>query len=156
LTTNQEHNLKLTTITVRDQKFEVEVDTYGNFTTEFNGSRISADTLSELTDKLKAAAKKATAKLSIPIVSLSGERGTITGVHGSNGNLLVTWENGTKTQTRSYYDWLQPMDDATLSQYRQALAAEKKASEVVRNWKTKFYLSNVTIKDIINKATEGI
>lgn len=149
--------MKLTTLSVRNQDFLVEVDEQGRFSAELSGATLYASTLEDLTTKLMTATKKAAAKLSIPIISPSGNRGTVTGQHGANGNLLVTWEDGHKSQERYYHDWLQDMDNQTVTQYRQAVKVEKEARAELAKWQTKYRYRSLdkTIQEAIDDYAKG-
>jgi hypothetical protein len=79
----------------------VEVDDQtGNWVTTYGGRHLSADTRDKLKATLSRLTKVAKAEVEVHMIEvthkgLSGiarRRGTATGLHGSNGNVLITWD----------------------------------------------------------------
>lgn len=94
------------TLDVRAQVFDVSVDMSqgGHFRTQFEETAIYADTLEALREKLMAATRKAAVKLDKRIVGIEGQGaryGTIVGIHGGNGNLMVHRDNHNRPQQES-------------------------------------------------------
>lgn len=96
--------MRLKSITVRGVEFDVSIDDHtGIFSTAFDGRPLSASSLVELTEKLNRATKSV--KIAIEFATLRDRtvtRGTCTGKHASNHNLLVRWEDGTNEQMASW------------------------------------------------------
>jgi hypothetical protein len=98
---------------VRGTKFRVYVDRDGKFSAtgpDGEDQRLSRDTRKSLLQGLTAATRKTVVKLSVPFLLWTEEtgrqrHGTITGVHASNGNKLVTWADGGHDQIRSGFGW---------------------------------------------------
>lgn len=106
-------------IEVRGTKYEIEVDEAGRWHTIVGSERVTAESRSELKDKLLELSAKAAVKVAIPFTLMTSSggvrrdrspaRGVITGIHAGNGNMLVKWlsgwQAGTSTQwTPSYQD----------------------------------------------------
>jgi hypothetical protein len=112
---------KIGTMTVRDVVYEVRVNGLGTFLADLDGQTVDADTYDGLAAKLAKTTAKSSVKIELRVCNVeSGSgvramtspqiviRGTITGVHGANGNLLVTWDSGKKEQLRLYQSGLLP------------------------------------------------
>lgn len=85
----------VTNLEVRGQRYKVSVDSRGKFNAEVSGETVEADSLKALEEKLAKVTKQKAKKIAIPFVRWEGEalkRGTITGVHSGNKNLLIRWE----------------------------------------------------------------
>ncbi len=79
----------------------VEVDDEtGNWVTTYGGQRLSADTQAKLKGKLSRLTKIAKTEVEVRIIEVTHKetggithrRGTATGLHGANGNVLVIWD----------------------------------------------------------------
>ena len=103
--------MKLKDLVVNGVTFVIGVDGDGRFSTIFKGDEIVAPTLETLILKLKNVTKKASTKMRIEFWRWEGrhsragelKHGVVTGVHGSNRNLLIEWDNGKKEQ-ESYFN----------------------------------------------------
>lgn len=86
------------------QEYPVDVDEEtGIFSIYMGGDHghIRADSLAELTRK----ARKIKAKFELPFSRVSNDRvdhGKVTGLHATNGNLLVKWDTGKSEQIPAY------------------------------------------------------
>lgn len=93
--------IKLKTIDVKGKKFDVEVNEDGHFFADFDGERVKGLSIDLLTHTLlrRMSLKK---KIAIPFCIWKSDRwdnrggklakGVITGIYGSNGNLLVKFD----------------------------------------------------------------
>lgn len=91
-------------IEVKGLKLEVSVNDNGEFVASLDGELVNAPSLDGLKKKISVRLAKQS-RVSIPFVTWENEalrRGTITGIHASNNNILVTWEDGTHDQV---YRW---------------------------------------------------
>ncbi len=121
---------KLRTIDVKGKKFDVSISLEGKFFAEFEREQISADSLKQLTDKLASRIKKSK-RVAIPICMWEKESwndkpgrirtGTIIGIHASNDNILVKFDDETKSEQISYGDFFDPKDADELKRLSQAL-----------------------------------
>jgi hypothetical protein len=105
--------MKLTTIEVKGKKLEVGVWDNGQFYTELGNEQVHADSLEHLKTLCAKKLARAAVKLNIPFLRFDNgqlKRGTITGLHASNRNVLVKWEDGTSSQEYSYQstDYIKP------------------------------------------------
>jgi hypothetical protein len=71
----------------------------GKWAADHAGATWRTDTWDQLVHKIGSATRKTTKKVAVPVTQVTPEgvlgikfrRGTATGIHGSNGNVLVTW-----------------------------------------------------------------
>jgi hypothetical protein len=103
---------KIGTMVVRDTEYEVRVTGGGTFFADLSGHPVESPTYDGLAGKLEAATRKSAVKISLPVCNIESHggmasgnlspqkvtRGTITGIHGSNGNLLITWADSREEQ----------------------------------------------------------
>lgn len=79
-------------------EFEFTVNDMGSFSITENGTTFTGSSLEEVMGKVKKARTKAKVKLNIPVTVIQSgyglEDGTITGVHGGSGNLMIRMESG--------------------------------------------------------------
>lgn len=98
--------MKLKTITVKGQQFDVEVDQAGKFGTNYPNKRFySFASLQELEQDLTKELSKPTFKASIPFARWKDGKllkGVGTGIHGRTSNVLVKWEDGSTSQEDSW------------------------------------------------------
>jgi hypothetical protein len=103
--------VKLATVEIKGKSFEIEVAEDGDFRANVDGDVVRASTLAELKTKLARRLTAARIKLDIPFVRwverrgrLRGsvlQKGSVTGIHAANGNLLVRLEGETGTDQES-------------------------------------------------------
>lgn len=97
-----EANIEVHPLEVRGQSFKVSVSSAGEWWSEFGGRIVRSDTRDGLYKALMRRTKEAEVKLDIPFDMRTDNdrirRGTVTGLHAGNGNLLIHWENGQSTQ----------------------------------------------------------
>lgn len=127
--------IKVHPMQVRNHEYEIRVDEKGRFLTNVGTETLYSSTRDGLRDKLMELTAKAAVKLAIPFVLVNGggrsdpfARGTVVGVHGGNGNLLVEWSTGwqagSKTQwSPSYGDIV--FGDVTTEEVEQYLELRK-------------------------------
>lgn len=79
----------------------IKVTDSGKWEAEINGRTWSYETRDKLEASLKRQTKQATVKVAVPVVAVkvgwgtvSWVRGTLTGIHGANGNVLAVWHHG--------------------------------------------------------------
>jgi hypothetical protein len=103
------------TMIVRDTEYEVRVTGGGLFFADLSGHPVESPTYDGLAAKLDKATRKQAVKIELRVCKVDGEsgaralsnpqeviRGTITGIHGANGNLLISWDSGRKEQADKY------------------------------------------------------
>ncbi len=88
--------MKITTITVRGRKIDVDVDSNGDFSAKYNEQEVEAKTLELLREKLERVTKNDKIE-PIPFIQWDGSdevlrSGKCTGIHIGNHNMLVKWE----------------------------------------------------------------
>jgi hypothetical protein len=82
----------------------IQVDDLGNWLAEYDGRTLTFPAREKLEASLKRLTKRAAVVLALPVVSIekgyrsvTRTRATVTGVHGANGNVLVTLHKGGRT-----------------------------------------------------------
>jgi len=123
-------------IDVKGKKFQVSISDEGNFFAEYEHEQISAVSLKQLTDKLASRIKRSK-RVAIPICMWQNESwsdrpgrirtGTIIGIHGSNNNLLVKFDDEKTSEQVGYGDFFDPSDAAKLKTLAEALNAAEAA-----------------------------
>lgn len=96
-------SIKFKTINVRGVQYEVSVDDTGTFNCWVtDDTHLSANTFSDLKDKIAKETKKKSQGISVPFVRCESgttiRRGALTGIHASTDNLMVRWEDTGKTE----------------------------------------------------------
>jgi hypothetical protein len=127
-------------ITHKGVTVAIEVDGDGFWHAKVGNEYLKEETRDKLSNKIATAAKKATVNVSIPFSQLSSGQGygyqdnyirvrsgVATGIHSANGNVLVTWEGGTKEQLKSGGNISVPLDEAEKGEFLK-LANEAKAA----------------------------
>jgi hypothetical protein len=100
-------------LTVRGQQIEIFTNDDGSWLAFYGGARdrITAETRDGLYKALMRATKQDATKVSVPFVQVGQpwsssriivKRGTATGLHSGNKNVLVTWSDGGKEQLDRY------------------------------------------------------
>ena len=125
------------TIDVRGVDVPWSVNELGRFLAEYNGETVDSNTLDGLKDKLRTLARAV--PLSIPVVSFSvysrqTRRGTVTGKHSGNGNLMVVWEGETKAQQHHGYGNILLRGDSDIEALLSLLDAKRKAADDLANY----------------------
>jgi hypothetical protein len=102
---------------VRGQKIRVWLDGLGMFraTLDSGNDYIQAATREGLSGKLSAALREASVQVQVRFSKMASggrlTRGIATGIHAGNGNVLVTWADGSKGQLDKYQGSRAIMDD---------------------------------------------
>lgn len=128
-------------------------DINGQWQATYGGQHLAADTRDKLKAKLARLTRVARTEIEVRIVKVESSshsgrvtrrRGTITGKHGANGNVLVTWDdtdrNGKqiKEQLSRYGGGglylAGDVTDEEIAQYGQLRVAQAEADEAVRTW----------------------
>jgi hypothetical protein len=127
---------ELKTIDVKGKKFKVSINDEGHFFADFDGEQIRAESLKQLTDKLATRIARSK-RVSIPICMWEKDSwndkpgkvrtGTIIGIHGSNKNILVKFDDQPKSEQVGYGDFFDPKDADELKRLSETLAAAENA-----------------------------
>lgn len=126
-------------IDVKGKKFQVSIDDEGKFFAEYEHEQISAESLKQLTDKLASRIARSK-RVNIPFCMWEKESwndkpgkvrtGVILGIHGSNDNILVKFDDESKSEQLGHGDFFEPADAAELKRLSEALnAAEESFNE---------------------------
>jgi hypothetical protein len=140
------------------------VDDRGRWHADLGSTHVMKYTRDHLSEEIKKLTRRQRVTVSVPFVELCYigstrdqimlRRGTATGLHSSNGNVLVTWSNGTREQHRGYagydvYEDLSPKQAKDLEwlfrakiEADRALAAFNKAHKV-------------HLKDVVTEAMDS-
>jgi len=143
--------MKLKTEEIDGRKVVISVTEQGRFVAAVDGDEYVADKLDDVLAIVRKALRKAKVRLSIAasmvgtelkrsgyrravgVSSTTGVRHfTITGMHGSNGNVLIKW--GDTGETEQYRGWgsgtpVRRLNDADVQRYKQLALAAKTANE---------------------------
>lgn len=149
------------------RKHDIEVWFTGTqFRSDFEGKQYSHTKLEDLIENLKEATRRAAVKLEIPFSYQRGQKildGVITGIHGSNRNILVRWNedpNPTRSRLRSksalteqlshsYNDpFYQPLDEAKKNELLALLQAERDAEAAVRRFNIENKIDPVRVIEV--------
>jgi hypothetical protein len=144
------------------QSYPVTVDDTGTWHTveNFGGYRLSANTKDALTEKIGRAVKTTAVKVTVPFCTVYKGKlryGTATGIHSTNGNVLVTWSDGAKEQIRDAYssEYLTAMNGPEGTEYLRLSQAVRDAQDAFHTFAQprKVRLDD-RVKAEIAKATE--
>lgn len=123
----------------------IAVDDRGDWTAEYDGRTLAYPTREKLENSLKRLTKRAAVVVAVPVVfieethsSARGVRATVTGIHGANGNVLVSLHHGgrrgdVKEQVSMRYRsqsglWFGgDVTDAQIAEYNRLVKAEADA-----------------------------
>lgn len=87
--------MKLCKRNIRGQDVDIEIYDSGEFGAEVEGQQIHDKSLEGLIERLNKAMRQVSAKVAVRFVRWDDgklRRGTITGIHASNRNLLIKWD----------------------------------------------------------------
>jgi hypothetical protein len=136
-------------MTVRGRKFEVLATDASTWRAYLNGNRIEAADREKLKAKLMSATKIAAQSVSVPFIRRATSRyahgrdirrGTATGVHSGNGNLLVTWDNGDKEQFTPQYGVTVLRPDADPGEWQRLVDAQRDAEKALATFESEHRL----------------
>ena len=129
-------------LVVRRVEFEVfaEVDARrdtGEFYALHDGTRVAAESVAQLREKLLKVTAAHKAKLSIPFTRNADGKirhGAVVGVHGSNENLIVQWDDTKKREQIPKYgvtrsSFLRRLSDEETAELTALQAAHKRATD---------------------------
>jgi hypothetical protein len=130
---------RLKKVEVKGKKFDVSISgETGEFFSEFDGEQVRAESLKQLTDKLASRIARSK-RVSIPICMWEKNGwndkpgrirwGTILGLHGSNNNILVKFDDEPRSEQVGYGDFFEPKDADELKELSEALDGAEKALE---------------------------
>lgn len=155
--------IKVHPLVVRHHEYEVHVSTSGDFQTTVGATTLTSPTYSGLKDKLLDLTAKAAVTVHVPFVLMTGggmvnrepARGVVTGIHGGNGNLMVSWSTGwqagQKTQwTPNYGDVI--FTDATAEEVEQWRALRKASSDAQNALNQFEHDRKIQLKELAVKA----
>jgi hypothetical protein len=153
--------MKFGSVEVKGKKFDIEVGSDGKFGTNSDGSWLKADTLDQLKTKLATQISRAKLKLSIPFCRwVAGGRlrkGIITGIHASNNNILVKFDDEKTTEQEDiWYSGGAYIDPEHAGELDRLGKACMKASQEYDDFvdKHKFNAKEAVRKAMGNKADE--
>jgi hypothetical protein len=139
-------------ITANSIDVPVWVDDYnGHWTAVYAGKNLSYDTRDKLTGALARLTKKTKIEVEVPVIrikeyrgygdgNITVARGTLTGIHSGNGNVLATWivrgtevkEQITHESGTSYVG--ADTTDEQLAEYNRLLRLAKKTQLEITDW----------------------
>jgi hypothetical protein len=142
---------------VRGQTFQVRVAEAGYFSAEYLDQDFTGDTREELREKLMRATKKNATQIAVHFEIRSGEghvkTGTVTGVHAANGNMLITWGNGSKVQDH-IYSAQRPLTKAERDEWDRLYRASKDANAALRAFEDR---TKLNLREAVERAlAEGM
>ena len=130
--------IPLKQIDVKGKKFAVSITDKGEFVSDYEGDQVRAESLKSLTEKLAGRISRSR-RVSISVCMWEKESwhdkpgrirtGTILGLHSSNRNLLVKFDDESKSEQISYGDFFDPKDADELKRLAEMLNAAEKAFE---------------------------
>lgn len=126
-------------MTVRGRTFEIYTNDDGKWLAYYDGSAIKVDSRELLNKALMRATKQAATKVSVPFIQVGFDwnrriitkRGTATGIHSANRNVLVAWEDGSKEQLDRYGSTDILAADTDPAQWRQLVEAKQAAEQAL-------------------------
>jgi hypothetical protein len=151
----------------------ITVNDHGNWSAEYDGRTLVYPTREKLENALKRLTKRAAVTVAVPVVSIEesyagarGTRATITGIHGANGNVLVTLHhNGrrgdTKEQVSARYRsevglWFGgDVTDEQIAEYSALIVAERNAREARQAMRTRLAVDIMKTAERAVEAASG-
>ncbi len=142
-------------IEVKGKKFAVQISDKGEFFADYEGDQVRAESLKQLTEKLAGRIARSK-RVSIPFCMWEKQSwndkpgklrtGVILGIHGSNRNILVKFDDEQKSEQVSYGNFFEPKDADELKRLCDTLSA---AEEAFENFKKKH---KIDPREIVRKA----
>lgn len=156
-------------ITKNNTEVPIFVDDQGLWKAEHGGRSLSADTRDKLESKIATATKRTTRAVTVPVTQvkypgngydggISYKRGVATGIHSSNGNVLMTWTvRGTEVKeqltTHGYgTHFLGNVSEGELSEFNQLCIDLVKAQKAHRAFLRKH---EINVKDVVVAALDS-
>lgn len=156
---------KVTTLTVRNEDFDVFVDEYGQFHTDCKGQPLVSDTLDKLKERLTVAVRKAAVKLAIPVTRLVSkygktfyEAGVLTGIHAGTSRVLYRGEISGPEQIEGYVAGVfQPLSPEQIADHTKLRQASADAQRALGEWEEAYRLNprKAVTEAIEAKENEG-
>lgn len=132
----------------------------GTFRAGVGEQSFSAKTWDEIGAKIDKATKRVRKAVSVPFTvataTYSGlliKDGTATGVHSANGNILVTWADGSKEQIKSGADLFQPLSEDDRTELKILTDRRNKARDDLSEFKQTFKIDlRREVSEALDKA----
>lgn len=138
------------TVKAGGREFPVQIDGQGKFVANLGMEGIvTAATYDDLVKK----ARKTKTPFELPFTTVEGKHGTVTGIHATNQNLLVRWEDG-KTEQLAYYagrDYLARLDDDATEMVKQLNQERTRAVDALEKFKAAHKLEG-GLRNAVEKA----
>ncbi len=151
----------------------ITVDNQGNWKAKYDGRTLSYPIREKLENALKRLTKRAAVVVSVPVVSIersysgaSRTRATATGIHGANGNVLVTLHHGghrgdVKEQISTKYSsqiglWFGgDVTDEQIAEFSRLIKAHKEAKEAMDNMEARLRIDLLKAVETAVQAQSG-
>lgn len=154
------------TITENGVTVEIFVDDRGDWTAEHAGRSFREKTRDDLKARIKVATKRTTRKVEVPFTFVSRHgtagikfwRGTATGIHSGNGNVLYTRTlRGTETKDqftgRSSNEFIfGGVSDDVLKRLHQLVKDYAEADDALRTFESRY---KIDLKDVVQAALDA-
>lgn len=162
-------------ITANGVTVPITVNDRGSWQAEYAGKNLSYETRDKLEASLKRLTKSAAVQVEVSVVSVEKHlggtrfvRGTLTGIHGGNGNVLVTWHHSgrrgdVKEQIGYSYGGARgryfggDVTDEQLKAYSDLVEAERAAVAAVRKAEDRYEIKDVkkAVQSVIDSVSGG-
>jgi hypothetical protein len=146
------------------QTVDIHVTEFGNWGAKVASNVLSAETKAKLIDKIATATKQAVVKVAVAFTELGvsgggygypakpyARSGTATGFHAANGNILVTWSDGSRTQLTEHLLRVAPLAQEERVEYVQLAKAEQEARRALHAWEA---AHRFDLKEAVKKAID--
>jgi hypothetical protein len=153
--------VKLTTKTIKGQEVEIFATELGTFHATVGGELVEKPTLQQLTERVQVLLSTKVKPVQISMLESPGWRSsakerkfvkvTLTGIHSSNGNLLVNTGQQTKQMGHhdSLYVLLTPEQE---KEYLNLVDVSEKARKAVEDWEKKYQMTDAKARTLLNMA----
>jgi hypothetical protein len=148
------------------QTVDIYVSDWGSWGARVAGKNLSAETRDKLVEKIATATKQAVVKVEVPFTELGWQgggygrpaqiyarQGTATGFHSANGNILVTWSDGSKAQLTDRVLRVAPVSKDEAAEYIRLATAAREVANALSDWESdhRFDLKE-TVEEAIKEA----
>jgi hypothetical protein len=153
--------IKLTDVEIKGRTFNVEVDERnGRFYTEMDGMGVYGESLADLKTELAKRMSRTSVKVNIPFVRWDNGvlmKGTITGIHAANKNILVKWEHKKGADQEYGYSPGVYINPDVGEQYVELSKANDRAAEVLEEFvkANQFNGREAVQKEMARLGTDG-
>jgi hypothetical protein len=153
---------KLKTESIDGYKFDIEILDSGEFYTRIHGEEVEAPSLKGLTDKVRKMIRRA-GRIAVPVTHITTRyrhnketpevtQVILTGIHGSNRNILYKDEKTGESEQASYSsEFYKRLTGEEIAAYIALVKAAEAASRAVETWKEKH---RVNPHQLIEQAAE--